>query len=386
MKQPAKPRYGVLLVTGMHTHQENYAAAFAADRRCRLVALTDEPTIDRRRRQLNERLARALDVPYLADLAEALKRKDVQIVSVCAPPDRRGRIIVRCAEAGKHLYLDKSLTPQLAEADAIVAAVAKAGVRSHMFSFISQPWAREAKQLLDGKRLGRLLAVHADAFFAKGRTGTAKLGARRKEEYPPQRHQLIEAKRELDNVGVYPIALIRWLTGRRFRTVLGVTANYFFQEHQKHNVEDFGLLSCTLDDGLPVTIAAGRFGWTTHPAAGANRVVLVGSERTVVIDANRPRLEVFTDETPWTPPKPHAQDPMGFWSSTQDEVHTQPKRTWVPAGPIAQSDAVYFLDRLDAGRDSEINAAEAAHATEVLLAAYRSAATRAVVTLPLPRP
>src|SRR5262245_45285714 len=254
-----------------------------------------------------------------------------------------------------------------------------------MFTLTTQPWARDAKRLIESKQLGTLRAIHADAFFAKGRTGTAKLGSRRREEYPPQRHQLVEAKRELDNVGVYPISLIRWLTGRRFRTVLGVTANYFFQEHQKHNVEDFGLVSCTLDDGLPVTIAAGRYGWMTHPAAGVNRLVLVGSRGTFVIDANRPRLEVYTDETPWQPPNPHAQDPMAFWSSTQDEVHTRPKRTWIPAGAAAQSDAAYFLDRLDAQRDSEINAAEAALATEVLLAAYRSAATRAVVTLPLPR-
>jgi predicted dehydrogenase len=380
-----KPRYGVLLVTGSHTHQENYGAAFAADERVRLVAVTDEADVEKRRRRLNERLAKALNIPYIADVKEALGRKDVHVVSVCAPPERRGRVALRCAEAGKHLYLDKSLAPTLKEADALAAAVTKAGVRSHMFSFITQPWARAAKRLLDGNRLGRLLAIHADTFFAKGRPGTAKLGGRRKEEYPPQRHQLIEAKRELDNVGVYPITLIRWLTGRRFRTVLGVTANYFFREHQRHNVEDFGLLSGTLDDGLPVTVAAGRCGWTSHPAGGVNRLVLVGSRRTAVVDANRPRLEVWTDEAPWTPPNAHAEDPMGFWSSTQDEVHTRPKRTWVPAGPAAQNDAAYFLDRLDAGRDSEINVAEAALATEVLLAAYRSAATRAVVTLPLPR-
>jgi myo-inositol 2-dehydrogenase/D-chiro-inositol 1-dehydrogenase len=377
-------RYGVLLVSGMHTHQEGYAAAFAADKRCRIVAVSDEANIDRRRRDLNERLAKSLNVPYIANLADALARKDVQVVSVCTPPERRGRVIVQCAEARKHLYLDKSLTPQLREADAIVAAVQKAGVRSHMFSFISAAWARQAKALLEGKRLGRLLAVHADTFFAKGRPGTAKVGTR-KEEYPPQRHQLVEAKRELDNVGVYPITLIRWLTGRRFRTVRGITANYFFQEHQKHNVEDFGLLAGTLDDGLPVTVAAGRYGWMTHPAAGVNRIVLVGSERTLVIDANRPRLEVYTDEAPWAPPNVHPQDPMGFWSSTQDEVHTRPKRTWVPAAAAGQSDASYFLDRLDAGRDSELNAAEAALATEVLLAAYRSAATGQVVTLPLAR-
>jgi predicted dehydrogenase len=377
--------YGILLVTGGHTHQENYGAAFAADRRCRLIAVTDEANIDRRRRELNEQLARALNVPYIADLNEALARREVHVVSVCTPPERRGQVEVLCARAGKHLYLDKSLAPRLQEADALVAEVRRAQVRSHMFSFITQPWARQAKQFLQSGRLGRLLAIHANTFFAKGHGGTARLGSRRREEYPPRRHQLVEAKRELDNCGVYPITLIRWLTGRSFRTVYAITANYFFREHQRNDVEDFGLVACTLDEGLPVTICAGRYGWSSHPASGDNRMILVGSERTLVIDANRPRLQVCCDEPPWTPPAAHAQDPMGFWSSTQQEVHLRPKPLWVPVGGGGTSDAAYFLDCLDAGRDSEINVAEAALSTEVLLASYRSAARREVVTLPLPR-
>ncbi len=378
-------RYGVLCVSGAHTHQEGYAAAFAADKRARLIALTDEANVDRRRRDLNERLAKQLGIPYIADLDKALGNKDVNLVCSCAPPERRGRIAVRCAQARKHLYLDKSLTPQLREADDIVNAVQKANVKSHMFSFISQPWAREAKRILESKRLGTLLALHADTFFSKGVTGTATLGQRRREEYPPQRHQLVEAKREMDNCGIYPITLIRWLTGRRYRSVYCVTGNYFFQEHQKHNVEDFGIISATLDDGLPVTIGSGRYGWTTHPNFGQNRIVLVGSEQTVVVDANRPRLQVYTDETPWAPPNTHKEDPMGFWQSTMQEVHLRPKPAWTIFNIAMQTDAAYFMDRLDANRDSEINAAEAAHGTEVLLAAYRSATNREVVTLPLAR-
>jgi predicted dehydrogenase len=380
-----EPRYGVLLVTCSHTHQENYAAAFAADRRCRIVALTDEVDVAPRRRELNERLADSLGVPYEPDLARALSRKDVDVVSICAPPDRRGRIALRCAAAGKHLYLDKSLVPTLQQADALVAAVRKAGVRSHMFTLNTQAWARAAKRLVEEKRLGTLRAVHADVLFAKGRQGSARLGSPRREEYPPERHQLVEAKRELDNVGVYPVALVRWLTGKKFRTVYGVTANYFFEEHQRHNVEDFGLLACTLEDGTPITITAGRTGWTSHPAGGVTRLVLVGSERTAVVDANRPRLEVYTDEPPWAPPNVNPEDPMGFWVSTQDAVHLRPKQTWVPVTQAGPSDASYFLDCLDAGRESEMSVAEAALTTEVLLAGYRSATTGEVVTLPLAR-
>lgn len=290
-------KHGVLLVTGLHTHQEGYAADFAQDPRVTIVAVADDPQVDKRRRALNEKMAKQYKVPYL-DLDKALARKDVDVASLCAEPERRGPLALQCARAGKHLYLDKSLVPSLAEADALVAAVKKAGVRSHMFSFVAQPWAQQAKKLLDEKRLGVLRAIHADAFFAKGKNGTAKLGKPRKEEFPPGRHQLIEAKREFDNVGVYLIGMIHFLTGKKFADVFAVTGNYFFNEHQQHDVEDFGLATGHLAGNLPVSVAAGRFGWTTHPSHGVHRLLLVGSKRSVLIDANRPRLEVYDSGPP----------------------------------------------------------------------------------------
>src|SRR5262245_10599401 len=110
-----RAKYGILLVTGAQTHQENYARAFIADPRCQVVAVSDDPNIPVRRRELNERFARELDVPYLAKLDDALKRDDTHIASICAEPERRGAIAVRCAGAGKHLYLDKSLAPRLGD-------------------------------------------------------------------------------------------------------------------------------------------------------------------------------------------------------------------------------------------------------------------------------
>jgi predicted dehydrogenase len=369
--------YGVLLVTGSHTHQEDYARAFAAELRCRIIAVTDEPEVDEHRRRLNEQLASTLSVPYLPDLDAALKRTDVQIVSICAEPERRGRIAVRCAEARKHLYLDKPLAPRLEEARAIVEAVAKAGVRGQMFSFVTTPWAKQAKRMIESGEIGKIQAIHADTFFAKGHGGTVSRPTVRREEYPPQRQQLLDAKRELDNIGVYPITLIHWLTGREFSSVHGRTGNFFFAEHERRDVEDFGLIVGSLDNGTSVTIAAGRIGWSSHPAGGVNRLILVGSRRTVTIDASRPRLEVYASEPAWTPPPAHPDDPMAFWTGTQQESGVRPKRTWIPfAG--AESDVRTFLDHVDSGSESAVSAAEAAQATEVLLAAYKSAATKTV--------
>ncbi len=76
---------------------------------------------------------------------------------------------------------------------------------------------------------------------------------------------------------------------------------------------------------------------------------------------------------------------MGFWSSTQEESGVKPRQTWISAGDPAATDASFFVDCLDAGKESPMSVVEAAHATEVLLATYRSASTGEVVTLPLPR-
>ena len=157
---------------------------------------------------------RCSSVPYIADLAKALARKDVDVVSICAAgtsrPDRRPvrrRPASTCTSTSRWCRSSQ-------EADAPGGRRAE-GRRQEPHVQLHQPavGARRPRSWSQRQALGRLLAIHADAFFAKGRTGTAKLGSRRKEEYPPQRHQLIEAKRELDNVGVYPITLIRWLTG-----------------------------------------------------------------------------------------------------------------------------------------------------------------------------
>jgi predicted dehydrogenase len=134
----------VLLVTGLRTHQENYALLFASDPRCRLIAVTDEPNVPPRRADWNRQFAAEMNLPYISDLDEALVREEVDIVSVCAEHERRGRVAVRCAQAGKHLYLDKPMTCSMEDADAVVAAVEAAGVRSQMFSFIHTPWAQAA--------------------------------------------------------------------------------------------------------------------------------------------------------------------------------------------------------------------------------------------------
>lgn len=382
----AQEKYGILLVAGRHTHQELYALNFAADPRCRLVALTDEADLPPRRQELNRQLAADLQIPYLPDLEAALAREEVQVVSICPEPERRARVAVKAAQAGKHIYLDKPMATRLEEADAVVAAVARAGVRSQMFSFLHTPWAQALRRALESGAVGELTAIHADVFFAKGTPSASPGQPPRRESYPPQEFARFDSKREMYELAVYPVSWVRWLAGQEVETVYARTANFFFEEHRRNDMEDFGWLALTLQGGLTATIAAGRIGWQSHPAGGIQRLWLCGTEGTLLFDVNRPRLEVYAAGPPWIPPF-HPHDPMGFWRTTMAEAGMPPKRQWQPL-PLAEAsptDESFFIDCIEAGRESDMSVRDAAAILEILLAGYLSAAEQRIVRLPLPR-
>ena len=377
-------KYGVLLLGGRRTHQEGYGPCFAADARCRLIAVSDERDALPEYVELNRQLAEDLQIPYIPDLDEALAHDDVHIVSLCIQNERRGRVGVRCAEAGKHLYLDKPLAMSVEDAQAIVGAAQKAGVCNQMFSNIHTPWAQAAKKALDCGEIGELRALHCDVLFAKGRAGTAPVGRKRVEKPMVEKYTFVEAKREMFDIGVYPVSMVNWLTQKRVKTVFGTTANYFFKEHIACGIEDFGALMMTLEDGIIATIVGGRTGWLSHPKGGVQRLHLVGTRGALIFDGSQPRLEVFADEVPFQPPPPHPLDPMGMWTSTQAEADIPPKRLWVSVGEGSEHqspDIKAFVDCIEAGRETEMNTAFAAQSVAVIRAGYESAASEKVINI-----
>ena len=381
MQQDGK--YGVLLLGGNRTHQENYASSFAQDARCRLVAFADEPDAPPERITLGRSLAESMDLPFIPDLDAALAREDVHIVSLCTDVERRGRIGVKCAEAGKHVYLDKPMALNSEDAENIVAAVAKSGVRSQMFSNIYSAWARTVHQALLSGSIGELQAIHCDVLFSKGHPGTAPVGEKRLQKPTLERYSFVEAKPEMFDVGVYAVSMVNWLTQKRVQRVFGGTANYFFKEHRDCGLEDFGALVLTLENGVTATIVGGRYGWQSHAQGGIRKVHLIGSKGSLTFDASANRLEVYAAEPGFEPPSPHPLDPMGMWSSTQAEIQMPPKQQWIEVGSNDDSAREFgaFIDCIENGVESEMNAEFAAHSVEIICAGYRSAATGEVIDL-----
>lgn len=375
-------KYGVLLVGGAMTHQEGYAVAFQQDARCRIVGVSDEVGVTPRRAALNRQMAEDFKVPLFDDLDAAMRRPEVHLASICVESERMGRVALRCAAANKHLYLDKPVCADVAEGRLLEAAIEKSGVKAQMFTHWSSVSSQRAMEWVTSGRLGELKAVHFDLTFAKAKTGLAKLGTPRKENPAPKDFLVEDAKREVFNIAVYCLALIRRLAGRRaFESVYASTANYFLAEHQRRDMEDFGSMVVRLAGGVTASIAAGRTGWTSHVAPGFHQIRLVGTRGQQMVDLYAAHGDVFSDRAPWTLPQFRAEDPIGFWAST-DQKKSGSAAWFLPATPVP-SDQTLFLDCIERNLEPAIGIGDAIRVTEAMMGAYHSAATGRVVKLGL---
>ena len=380
--------YGVLLIGGRRTHQEAHGPIFANHPRCGLVGVAAEPAEPDFRKGSGRELAEQLGVPYFADMDAALARDDVHVVSSTPHVERRGDVLVSCIEAGKHVYMDKPLAGSLEAIDAIAAAAARADVKTQMFSQNLAPWVQEVRQAVEDDAVGEVVSVHAENIFAKGRAGSVLPGAVRREKSPVERYTFAGAKREMFDVGVYSLALVHMLTGRAVESVFALTGNYFFADHEAVDVEDFGAMALRLEGGVTATAVGGRFGWSSHPRSGPQRIAVVGTKGTLSAEVSARRVEVYNAEPDFTPPEVDPLDPMGMWFGREPEYVAMPKRRWVSLDPSRDTmaiDAAHFIDCIDNDVEPELNAAAAAGIAETILGGYESAARGEEVSLPLPR-
>jgi predicted dehydrogenase len=365
----------------------SHAEVFGADPNCRLVAVASERGDPEGRAALYQELADDLGIPYIPDLDEALARDDVDIVSATPMVERRGLVAEKCLDAGKHVYLDKPLAGSVKDLDTIVAAAERNDVRAQMFTLNLGGWVQEARRAVAEGRIGELRAIHAENVFSKGRAGSVPKGTVRSESETTGRFTHLEAKREMFDVGIYGLGFIHAVTGLKIESVYAHTGNYFFAEHFGAGVEDFGAMAMRLEGGVTATVIAGRFGWMSHPQSGPQKVVVVGSERTLTFDAFRPRIELYNNEPDFVQPAVDPYDPMGMWGASHEAYSPMPKRRWVAMpGPNTMAlDVAAFIDCIEEGQEPAVSTRVAASLTEVILGAYVSAARGEEVRLPLPR-
>ncbi|HEX6941144.1 MAG TPA: Gfo/Idh/MocA family oxidoreductase [Longimicrobiales bacterium] len=111
-----------------------------------------------RSREPREALARRFGwEETAADWRDVVARPDVDIVDICTPGDTHAEIAIAAAEAGKVVFCEKPLANTVAEAEAMLDAVRRAGVL-HMVchNYRRAPAVALAKRLIDEGRLGTI--------------------------------------------------------------------------------------------------------------------------------------------------------------------------------------------------------------------------------------
>ena len=114
------------------------------------VATTRTETAERAAREIGCQVA-------TADYRELLARDDIQVIDVCVPNDRHEEIVLAAAAAGKHIYCEKPLALDTAQARRMTAAARQAGVKAQVtFNFRFIPAAVRARQLLEEGLVGKV--------------------------------------------------------------------------------------------------------------------------------------------------------------------------------------------------------------------------------------
>lgn len=134
-----------------------HAYAYSRSPGAKLVAVCD----------LNEQRAHEMAKKYGAsevytDYHKLLENPDIKAVSIATPDFAHREIAVAAAEAGKHMLVEKPLATTVEDAEAIVKAARKAGVKL-MVDFhnrVSPPFAN-AKQAIQNGVLGKPVYIYA---------------------------------------------------------------------------------------------------------------------------------------------------------------------------------------------------------------------------------
>jgi predicted dehydrogenase len=130
-----------------------HARALQKVEECDLVAVVD---VD----QKHQETAAKLEVKYYRDFEEMIGKENLQGVIIATPNHLHAAMGMACAERGLHLFVEKPITPNLADADRLIDAAKRNNVRilvGHQRRFNAR--VEKAREMVRGGELGKLIGV-----------------------------------------------------------------------------------------------------------------------------------------------------------------------------------------------------------------------------------
>ena len=218
--------------------------AIAAHPRFSLSFVSDEISRPEWTHERNQKFADEFQIPYIKDIAVAIKDNQIDAVAVSPEAERHCELAIIAAEAGLHIVVDKPLSTNTHKCDKLIDAVNKNGVSCLVWNRNYLPALIQANQKVSSGEIGKLLSVHCDFYFSKD--AGPPIGSRKSNDPPIEwlDRQLeahadgsdggvgTEAMGELEVEGIYPLAYIQMLTGgAKVNRVFARTRSHFHQAH-----------------------------------------------------------------------------------------------------------------------------------------------------------
>lgn len=315
-----------------HVHAGDYAKQTSDHPGTELVAVWDDDTAR------GQEGADRFGVEFASDLDTLLARDDVDAVTITTSTDVHHDIMVKAAEAGKHIFTEKLLAPTVAEAEAIIAAADAQDVRL----IVSLPrlysgYTQAITELIASGKLGEL---------TYGRVRLSHDGSVK--NWLPERFYdpATAIGGALTDLGCHPVYLIQLFLGSQPDSV---SATYRSITHRA--VDDHAVVTLGYGDQRIGVIEAGFVSqnpFTIEVFGTQGSVVYSDADNTLSVFG-----EAFGDGWQTMPVPEHAPDAFAQW-----------------------------VDHIDAGTRADDNLARAVELTRLVVAANESAATGR--TLPYP--
>jgi len=286
---------------------------------------------------------------------EVVADPEVHLVDICAPNVVHHDVAMAAIGHGKHVVVEKPLAMRLDQADAMIAAAERAGVKL-MYAENQRfaPAMVRAKELIDAGVIGRPFLIrttemhsgpHADWFWDRAQTGGGTIM----------------------DMGVHPLFTVEWLMASRIVRVYAELATLVHHARCKNGAEDTAIVTVRFADGSMGELVNS---WAVQGGIDL-RTEVFGSDGVILVDLGHGSPMRVYSRTGYPEPV-EKQDVSTGWSFP--EVYERLKGGYV--GELSHFVACVG-DRLEpvcSGRDGR-------RVLELAMAAYQAAAAGSPVAL-----